>query len=689
MVSLFPRERLAHSRVPLAQGRDEVGLFDCEFQEFWGMSFLRNLMKKDTPPAKEAAAPVNPPAQGSGTGKPPAPASGLDREAASRPDSSTSRVNPIAGADAAAPTRRKAKLPTNEQRLYFEKQRASQNRVGRALVNQGLVSEDMVKQMLRDLDGAEAGTTLQRSLVEHGFVREDDVLNALASELGMERVHLPSLEVSEDAIKAVPQKVVRDYRIFPIRLEGNEIHIAISDPLNIQVMDDLQRILNRPVRTFVASEEEIDRFYKRYYEGNKIVDIYNQVTDTMHKDLEASQQEVELIDDKDAPPVVRFVDLIFKQAVHDRASDIHIEPVRDGVTIRFRIDGVLHEQPSPPKKWQNAILSRLKVLSGMDLAEKRIPQDGRIKLSLPDRKLDLRVSALPAIYGESVVMRILDQSSVLLGLEDVGFLPDNITLFNSLIRTPTGVILMTGPTGSGKTTTLYSALSTLNTPEVKIVTIENPVEYMLEGINQVQVNEEIGLDFKAGLRSILRQSPDVLLVGEMRDLETAEIGIRAALTGHLVFSTLHTNDAPSAPGRLIDMGVKPFLVASSLQAVVAQRLIRRLCSHCKQQHRPTNDELIEIGATQSDIMNLDTLNIHIQKGCDRCSGKGFRGRTAIHEIMVVDTRVRQMVIKGESGFRIKKVAVRNGMRTLRMDGWEKVKLGQTTLSEVLRITQND
>ncbi|HMX63516.1 MAG TPA: GspE/PulE family protein, partial [Candidatus Sumerlaeota bacterium] len=413
------------------------------------------------------------------------------------------------------------------------------------------------------------------------------------------------------------------------------------------------------------------------YEGNKIVDIYNQVTDTMHKDLEASQQEVELIDDKDAPPVVRFVDLIFKQAVHDRASDIHIEPVRDGVTIRFRIDGVLHEQPSPPKKWQNAILSRLKVLSGMDLAEKRIPQDGRIKLSLPDRKLDLRVSALPAIYGESVVMRILDQSSVLLGLEDVGFLPDNITLFNSLIRTPTGVILMTGPTGSGKTTTLYSALSTLNTPEVKIVTIENPVEYMLEGINQVQVNEEIGLDFKAGLRSILRQSPDVLLVGEMRDLETAEIGIRAALTGHLVFSTLHTNDAPSAPGRLIDMGVKPFLVASSLQAVVAQRLIRRLCSHCKQQYRPSNDELIEVGATQSDIMNLDTLNIHIQKGCERCSGKGFRGRTAIHEIMVVDTRVRQMIIKGESGFRIKKVAVRNGMRTLRMDGWEKVKLGQT------------
>ncbi len=616
----------------------------------------------------------------------------LEKEAAAKAEQKQTAQQknpaPVPSHEAAMKARRK--LPTEDQKRFFDAQRATQSQVGRILANSGLVSDDMVKEAMKGLEN-EAGTTLQKNLVNQGLVREDDILEALASELDMERISLKDVEVTPELLELVPKKIARDYRVFPVSQTEDEVAIAISDPLNIQVMDDLEKIIGKKVRTMIASEDDIDRFYKRFYEGDEIKNIYENITEDMHQAEMDSQadQEIELVEDEEAPPVVKFVDLIFKQAVHDRASDIHIEPTRQNVVVRFRIDGVLHEVPSPPKKWQNAILSRLKVLSGMDLAEKRIPQDGRIKLSLPDRKLDLRVSALPAIYGETIVMRILDQSSVLLGLEDVGFLPDNITLFNELIRRPTGVILMTGPTGSGKTTTLYSALSTINTPEVKIVTIENPVEYMLDGINQVQVNEEIGLDFSQGLRSLLRQSPDVLLVGEMRDMETAEIGIRAALTGHLVFSTLHTNDAPSAPSRLIDMGVKPFLVASSLQAVVAQRLVRRLCASCKQPGRPTNEELSEIGATEADMESLDTFDIHKNVGCDRCVGSGYRGRTAIHEIMVVDSRIRQLIIKGESGFRLKKVAARNGMRTLRMDGWEKVKLGQTTISEVMRITQGD
>lgn len=630
------------------------------------MSFFKNLMGKDKEKEKgEEAARPNP-KQKSGNNQ-------LDAEAA-----------------AYIQQRRKAKLPTQEQREFFNATRAKQKRIGQALVNQGLINEEMLKETLGKLN-SEAGTTLQQSLVEQQFVREEDVLDALATELGMDRISLADQDITPDLVEVVPKKVAKEYRVFPVEADETEVVIAIADPLNIQVIDDLQRIVGRPVRTVIAPEEEIDRFYNRFYEGDELQNVYEKIVDeAVQKDMDAAQEQtIELEDNEQAPPVVRFVDLVFKQAVHERASDIHIEPTRFGLVIRFRVDGVLHEVPSPPKKWQNAIISRLKVLSGMDLAEKRVPQDGRIKLSLPDRKLDLRVNSLPSIYGETIVMRILDQSSVLLGLEDVGFLPDNISLFNSLIRSPTGVILMTGPTGSGKTTTLYSALSTLNSPEVKIVTIENPVEYMLEGVVQVQVMEDVGLDFTTGLRSILRQSPDVLLVGEMRDLETAEIGIRAALTGHLVFSTLHTNDAPSAPGRLSDMGVKPFLVASALQAVIAQRLVRRLCSSCKTNFVPDESDLLELGATEEEMANIEEYDINKPVGCDRCSGKGFRGRTAIHEIFVLDARLRQMIIKGESAMRLKKVAARSGMRTLRMDGWEKVKLGNTSPEEILRITQND
>jgi type IV pilus assembly protein PilB len=396
----------------------------------------------------------------------------------------------------------------------------------------------------------EEATSIRRSGtgIQTGGLQSEEFVDTLAESLGMGRVDLNKLDVTKDLIDQIPKKVAKDYKVFPVEYDEYTISVAISDPSNIQAIDDLERILRKKVEALVAKEDDIDRFYKRYYEGNEISDMYQRVSTELRTDLDFMGDDATTIDvgdeGGDTPPVVKFVDLIFRQAVHDRASDIHIEPTRYGVTIRFRIDGVCHEVPSPPKKWQNAIISRLKVMSGMDLAEKRIPQDGRIKLNLGQKKLDLRVSVLPAIYGESIVMRILDQSATMKGLADVGFLPDNIEKFERLIQTPTGVILMTGPTGSGKTTTLYAALSTLNNPETKIITIENPVEYMIEGINQVQVNEEVGLDFTRGLRSMLRQSPDVILVGEIRDFETAEIGIRAALTGHLVFSTRTTRQAP-------------------------------------------------------------------------------------------------------------------------------------------------
>ena len=588
--------------------------------------------------------------------------------------------------------KKKVRKPTEEDRKFFQRKEPGKKykttpQLGLILEEAGLVNEEMIQDVLKD--NKESAAVLKKNLISQGLVREDDILDALAREMGMDQVDLNEVEVTPDLIEQIDKRTAMKYNIFPIKYTEDTIWVALSDPLNIQATDDLERILSKKVIGVVAPENEIQKRIKRYYEGSEVSDLYEGLTDDLAGDLSGFKQ-YETIDleekDIDQPPVVKFVDLMFKQAVHERASDIHIEPNRRGVSIRFRIDGRLHEVPSPPKRWQKAIISRLKVLSGMDLAEKRIPLDGRIKLNLADKKLDLRVSSLPSIFGESIVMRILDQSGVMMGLEDVGFLPDNIQLFRRLIRSPNGVILMTGPTGSGKTTTLYAALGTLNNAETKIITIENPVEYMIEGINQIQVNQEIGLDFSKGLRSVLRQSPDVILVGEIRDKETAEIAVRAALTGHLVFSTLHTNDACSSTVRLIDMGMKPFLVASSLQAAIAQRLVRTICNNCKTTYNPEEESLVEAGFSKEEIANA---TFYKGKGCDRCNGTGYRGRTAIHEIFVVSPNTRQMVIRSEASMKIKKEAVKEGMLTLRMDGLQKVKLGMTTVEEVMRITQTD
>jgi type II secretory ATPase GspE/PulE/Tfp pilus assembly ATPase PilB-like protein len=546
-----------------------------------------------------------------------------------------------------------------------------------------------LQQWFKQMSDKESAAHMGQESVSPGLTSEEDILEAIARDLGMEKIHLAEVAFTPELIAEIPPKVVKKFRVVPVRFTENDLWVALSDPHNVQCLDDLSRILNKSVHGMVSLEDEIDRVIHRFYETEDYSKVYEDLTEDETPTAQYAKYDelnLEGAAEAEQPLVVKFVDLIFRQAVHDRASDIHVEPHRRGVTIRFRVDGVLHEVPSPPRKWQNSIISRLKVLSNMDLAEKRVPLDGRIRLTMAEKKLDLRVSSLPTIFGESIVMRILDQSQVMMGLEDVGFLPNSIRLFQELIRSPNGVILMTGPTGSGKTTTLYAALGVLNTPENKIVTLEDPVEYQIPGINQIQINTEIGLGFPQGLRSVLRQSPDVILVGEIRDLETAENAIRAALTGHLVFSTLHTNDAPSSTVRLIDMGIKPYLVASSLQAAIAQRLVRRVCQSCKQAFKAPPEAITEMGYDPEEYAEHEFFE---GQGCDRCSKSGYRGRTAIHEIMVMDADLRRRVIRSEPATRIKRAAMAKGMISLRMDGWQKCLLGQTSIEEVMRVTQGD
>ena len=551
-------------------------------------------------------------------------------------------------------------------------------------------SDEQMKSYMNRLGDNESATRMRQEMVTPDLVDQGDLLDAIARHKGMEKVILSEIEITPELIKEIPSNLAKKYGIVPVRSTPTEIWLALSDPDNVQALDDLARFTGKHVHPMVALEEDIERAMARYYEKQDYSNLYGSMTEKDEPNSYERKYEEINIDEGTAesnqPRVVQYVDLIFKRAVHDRASDIHIEPHRRGVTIRFRVDGVLHEVPSPPSKWQNAIISRLKVMAGMDLAEKRVPLDGRIRLTLPGKKLDLRCSTLPTIFGESMVMRILDQSSVMMGLEDVGFLPSSTRIFHELIRAPNGVILMTGPTGSGKTTTLYAALGVLNTPDHKLVTLEDPVEYMIPGINQIQINQEIGLNFAAGLKAVLRQSPDIILVGEIRDSETAENAIRAALTGHLVFSTLHTNDAPSSTVRLIDMGVKPYLVASSLQAAIAQRLVRRICGACKTAYHPPAEAITEMGYNPEDYRDTDFFH---GRGCERCNQGGYRGRTAIHEIMVMNPDLRRRVIRSEPSSRLKKAAVGYGMQTLRMNGFEKCILGGTTLEEVMRITAAD
>ena len=527
---------------------------------------------------------------------------------------------------------------------------------------------------------------LLRTLVESGVVSEEDVVRALASQNSMEFVDIDEATIDHNAIKCIEGDDARRYQALPIGFRESALIVALSDPMAMQVMDDLSFKLKREVEFVCAAPEAIRKLITKHYgdanDASSELLRGMSISDTAG----ANEEDDDNAGDGDAP-VIKLVSMLLLDAYTNRASDIHIEPLESKMRVRFRIDGVLQEMQSPPKRLHGAIISRLKIMSRtMSIAEKRLPQDGRIQIRLGDKSVDLRVSTIPTVHGESVVMRILDKTSLMLGLPDLGFLSDDQAKFEQCINLPDGIILVTGPTGSGKTTTLYGCLNYMNKPDRKLITVEDPVEYQMNGINQVPVNSSIGMTFPAALRSMLRQAPNIIMIGEIRDNETASIAVNASLTGHLVLSTLHTNDAPSAIARLIDIGIKPFLVSSSIRAVVAQRLVRKLCPQCK---GPGELSEYEMSALQIEPGMLKQSNVMRPVGCSNCRGKGFRGRIGIFEIFVVDDEVRNMVNNNASTIALRQRARELGMRTLREDGVRKVLAGLTTADEVISTTMSD
>ncbi len=549
------------------------------------------------------------------------------------------------------------------------------------------LDEGLAKQEVSDKDIGEI-------LTELGYIKEADLLQALGEQLGLP--YLKSLTpdmVDRVLIAKVPRNFAQAYQIVPVKRENDTVTVATFEPLKTQPLDDIGLLLECEISTVIAKSEDIANVINTVYEHAEgaaeelIEDMGEEEEVAGEKVFDLSEQKAEdLMDIDDKAPVIKLVNLMIFKAAKSRASDIHIEPYEKELKVRFRIDGVLHNTLSPPKRYQSAITSRVKIMSNMNIAEKRLPQDGRIKIRMPDREIDLRVSTIPTVHGERVVMRLLDRGSMFYGLEELGLSPDKLEKFNQLIKTTHGIILVTGPTGSGKSTTLYGALSRINNEDKNILTIEDPVEYQIAGIGQIHVKPKINLTFASGLRHILRQDPDVIMVGEIRDLETAEIAIQASLTGHLVFSTLHTNDAAGAITRLIDMGVEPFLVSSSVTAIMAQRLIRVNCPECKEEYRPSEESLREIGLKPKDLVGNKAYR---GKGCENCLETGYQGRSGIFELLVVDDSIKQLILERITSNIIKKKAVEKGMLTLRADGAKKVVEGVTTIEEVLRITREE
>ena len=527
-------------------------------------------------------------------------------------------------------------------------------------------------------------------LAREGGVAKLDMLKALAGQFGMETISLTGLDIPREVLDMVPGDVAQRYKVVPVFKNDNVLTVAIGDPLDVDTLDGLRYVLKSNVEGVVAPPEEIEKAIANYY-GRATGAVESMLTEITEGTLalpdEVQQQLVgdENVTESDAP-IIKLVSLIIMEAFRSRASDIHLEPMPKKFRVRYRIDGVLHEVDSPPKRLQSAIISRVKIMANMSIAEKRVPQDGRIQINVMGRDLDLRVSSIPTSHGESIVMRILDKAGIALGLPQLGFFSDDQQIFERLITLSDGILLVTGPTGSGKTTTLYACLNTINKPDRKIITVEDPVEYQMSGINQVQVRADIGMTFSAALRAILRQAPNIIMIGEIRDLETAEIAVNASLTGHLVFSTLHTNDAPSAVTRLIDMGVKPFLVASSTRAIMAQRLVRKICEKCKEPYVPLEAELRLLGPAAK---QLGEAQLFHGKGCPDCSFTGYRGRLGIYEIFQIDDQVRHLIFEQVASSELRIKARELGMRTLREDGLRKVVAGITTLEEVLRVTMGD
>ncbi|MGE9297377.1 MAG: GspE/PulE family protein [Puniceicoccales bacterium] len=528
-------------------------------------------------------------------------------------------------------------------------------------------------------------------IVNSGACTKQQIVDALAEEFNMETIDLQDIRVSHDALELVQRDMAVRYRVFPVEVDGNTLELATCDPLDVDSIDSLSHVLKMSVNTRLTTPEAIEKAIENYYDspearGMEGMDsLYRDVLEDVDVDLELPTGDEEGADEETAP-IIRYVHMIITEAMKRRGSDIHLEPLEKRFRVRYRIDGRLQEVENPPKRLQPSIISRLKLMANVSIAEKRIPQDGRIQMKAHGKVIDLRVSVLPTVYGESIVMRILDKEGLNLGLPQLGFFSDDQANFERIIAMPDGVFLVTGPTGSGKSTTLYSALNYVNHPDRKIITVEDPVEYQMGGINQVQVRKDVGMTFAAALRSMLRQAPNIIMVGEIRDLETAEIAINASLTGHMVFSTLHTNDAPSAVTRLQNIGVKPFLVSAALRGALAQRLVRRICLNCKQPYIPEVHELNAMGVSET---QLNDAQFFKGEGCAKCNNTGCKGRMGIFEFFVVSEEVQQMIYEGRNLVELRSKAREAGMRSMREDGFRKVSAGMTTIEEVLHVTVGD
>jgi type IV pilus assembly protein PilB len=566
-------------------------------------------------------------------------------------------------------------------------------RLGELLTKASLITQDQLKEALRVQK--ETGGKLGETLIKLGFVSEEDITECLSQQFGVPSINLQHFEIDASVIKLIPGDVARKYNILPVNKTGATITIAMADPTNVFAMDDIKFMTGYNVEPVVASELGIKAAIDNYYGTTSSLELKKVMEDLQTQesaDLEVLEDDEELdvsalADSAEEAPVVKLCNLILTDAIKRGASDIHIEPYEKEYRVRFRIDGILYEIMNPPLKLKDAITSRMKILAKLDISEKRLPQDGRIKLKIKledkNKELDFRVSTLPTLFGEKIVMRLLDKDNLRLDMTKLGFEQESLTRFEEAIFKPWGMVLVTGPTGSGKTNTLYSALAKVNSPEVNIMTAEDPVEFNLPGINQVQMKEQIGLNFAATLRSFLRQDPNIILVGEIRDFETAEIAIKAALTGHLVLSTLHTNDAPSTINRLMNMGIEPFLVATATQLIAAQRLTRRICSQCKEPVEMTNQALLNLGYKKEEV---GTFTVYKGRGCEKCNNTGYKGRVALIEVMAIDDDIRDLILSGGTAIDIKRKAIENGMLTLRKSGLAKIKEGVTTVEEVVRET---
>jgi type IV pilus assembly protein PilB len=591
-------------------------------------------------------------------------------------------------------------------------------RIGELLLKEKIITPEQLQQALNHQKAN--GGKLGYNLVKMGFVKDEQITALLSKQYGVPAINLAQFQIDPAIVKLVPTEAARKYQIIPLSRSGSTLTIAMTDPTNVFAMDDIKFMTGYTVEPAVASEIAITEAIEKYYAGGKVavappkgqkaastanpsggstLEMASKGLEELQASLGVAGDDVEVLEEleeisadalakqgEDAP-VVRLINVVLMSAIQKGASDIHIEPYEKELRVRYRIDGILYNIMAPPLKYRDAIASRVKIMAKLDIAEKRLPQDGRIKIRYNEsgepKEIDFRVSCLPTLFGEKIVLRLLDKDKLMLDMTKLGFEPESLAKFETAILRPWGMVLVTGPTGSGKTNTLYSSIAKMNTPETNIMTAEDPVEFNLPGINQVQVKENIGLNFAAALRSFLRQDPNIILVGEIRDFETAEIAVKAALTGHLVLSTLHTNDAPSTINRLMNMGIEPFLVASSVHLICAQRLVRRVCSNCKEPHEMTPAALVQAGFTQDEAADVVPLK---GNGCEKCNSTGYKGRVGLYEVMEISEELRELVLVGASGLELRRKAVEEGMITLRRSGLRKVQDGMTSIEEVVRET---